>query len=850
MTMEPVKPIVTASAPRRGSALILAVALTSLLAIIGVLFVLAARIDKMAASATTDNRELSLAIDTVLAEVDDALISDVPGIGSNQEYYDYPDANNAWLANAEPYQSVTGNASYSWRQISNVAGLPAASARSVHIRLVGEREPIKLDDPNTTDTNADADGDGVGDARWFEVPGVMSSKGKPIYAAVRVLDNGGMLNVNTGYKFDPTERDPNLVDGSSQLQVNLLALGKPGDPLSSRDATLRSARASTLAAARNLAAYERQVLWRYPGDPDPNLLSPYTPFDLSDELELRYRCLLNRTDIDSRLETWGQFRPAGTLSTPVNSDTQLGAWFGKVAGAGLDPNSACRTIATTYNADRIITPRPLTTDTEAHRRKMVNVNMAGESDIRAAISEADPNGSGIDETVLHITANLLDYIDDDDEITVLPGRSSLYYGFERPCIYLSEIAYRQVKDPDTGELHASYAVELYKSYFEDHDPQSGDWKLVINNPTISDVEMDIAWSGSRRFHVLLAEDSGASLRKDYVSFTDPQEPTDTMPLYGYSRGSYGKAAQDLGQAAIESGATISLQRRVRSAGKWIVVDYKRVPDNWIAADGVARSLQRDISAHKCIRQLWSSDASTPALGNAVGNYVDTKRPEIIQAHPANKPLRNIGELGMVLARSAYSVPEGALAADCLVDLQNPAYRRLFNYLTVIDPSRHGTVAGETRILGRINVNTAPVFVIAQLPWMQYEDTGPFQKAGAIVAYRDSHGPYKSIGDLMLVESLGVLALDDKDNQHNDNPTRGPDLTPDTARDDMEERNLLFTRISNLVTVRSDVFTAYVLVRIGTNGPQKRIMAILDRSKVSSAGDKVRIVAQYPVPDPR
>ena len=95
----------------------------------------------------------------------------------------------------------------------------------------------------------------------------------------------------------------------------------------------------------------------------------------------------------------------------------------------------------------------------------------------------------------------------------------------------------------------------------------------------------------------------------------------------------------------------------------------------------------------------------------------------------------------------------------------------------------------------------------------------------------------------------LLAFDGKDNQHDDD-TRGPDLTPDTARDDMEERDLIFTRISNLVTVRSDVFTAYVLVRIGTNGPQKRIMAILDRSKVNSAGDKVRIVARYPVPDPR
>jgi hypothetical protein len=62
--------------------------------------------------------------------------------------------------------------------------------------------------------------------------------------------------------------------------------------------------------------------------------------------------------------------------------------------------------------------------------------------------------------------------------------------------------------------------------------------------------------------------------------------------------------------------------------------------------------------------------------------------------------------------------------------------------------------------------------------------------------------------------------------------------------------VIFARISNLVTVRSDVFTAYILVRIGANGPQRRVIAILDRSKVTSPTDKVKIIAIQPVPDPR
>jgi hypothetical protein len=68
--------------------------------------------------------------------------------------------------------------------------------------------------------------------------------------------------------------------------------------------------------------------------------------------------------------------------------------------------------------------------------------------------------------------------------------------------------------------------------------------------------------------------------------------------------------------------------------------------------------------------------------------------------------------------------------------------------------------------------------------------------------------------------------------------------------DFEERDVIFSRISNLATVRSDVFCAYILVRLGEDGPQRRYIAILDRSGVKSPTDKVRIRALQPVADPR
>jgi hypothetical protein len=104
-------------------------------------------------------------------------------------------------------------------------------------------------------------------------------------------------------------------------------------------------------------------------------------------------------------------------------------------------------------------------------------------------------------------------------------------------------------------------------------------------------------------------------------------------------------------------------------------------------------------------------------------------------------------------------------------------------------------------------------------------------------------------------NVGLYALDTIDLAgFPDLTTDGPGLG-DGIAEDFEERDIIFSRISNLVSVRSDVFTAYILVRIGADGPQKRAIAILDRSGVNkthviSPDGKVRIVALHYVPDPR
>jgi len=857
--------------PGAGSALILTVVLTSLLAIIGVLFLMASRIDKMATSATADNRQLGFAVDSVVAQISEVLARDVPGASPPQEYYDYPDANNAWLADLEPYAlksaSDPNKYDYYWRQISNITSGSIGGTRHVRARIVGERDPVDL---TGAMANADADGDGVGDARWFAVPGMTSSKGDPIYAAVRIVDNSAMLNVNAGYKFDSADPDRSRIDGHSQLQVNVLALaGPPGVPPRIADeAALLGARAiGASAAAVDLATYELHEIWQY------DLPSGvYTPFDLSDELELRYRYLLNQRDVDTRIENWGWFT-SWAVTTPV--DVNLSDWFVRATGVRppapggtVDPNIftfdrryAYRHIATTYNLDRILMPRPVSRGPGIDPYKMVNVNTADEYALSQAVMTALAGMNLADlSDVAQIAANIREYIDDDSEITPSwgTGTTSPYFGFERPCIYISELAYRFVRDSSTNLVHRSYAVELCKPYFEDRDPHPGEWRLLLSNG----VSQIITWSGTRQFHVLLSENSQAPLQSGYVSFKDLEMPANAASLPGYNSANYSQpSTQALDSAGFDRGTTIELQRKVVVSGRdhWITVDLKTVPAAFMvnSEDGAVHRLQRDVSLERCILRLWGPAAAAGAsLGNAQDNYMSTDTRKV-QAHPANGPLVNIGELGRVFAKSAYTMidPNLATAENLLINLSEPIYQNLFNYLTTVDPVKRNTSLreDEMRVRGRININTAPPFVLAQLPWMQYADP-IFRKARAIVGYRDTYGAFKTTGGLMLVPEMWQLASDGVNNLYDVTPTatvtRGPDLTLDKVTDDIEERDLIFTRISDLVTVRSDVFSAYVLVRLGTNGPQKRVIAILDRGMTRSPKDPVRVISLEQVPDPR
>ena len=128
-----------------------------------------------------------------------------------------------------------------------------------------------------------------------------------------------------------------------------------------------------------MLAYLQNFIWNYE---DSN---NYTPFDISDELELRYRYILNHTDIDTRLEEWSDQLRTAALSTPVTTGGQeLDSWFQKATCSNIiDPNYNYRHIATIHNMDRIINP----VGAELNNGKMINVNRADKTMLYNAIRE-------------------------------------------------------------------------------------------------------------------------------------------------------------------------------------------------------------------------------------------------------------------------------------------------------------------------------------------------------------------------------------------------------------------------------------------------------------------------------
>jgi hypothetical protein len=609
--------------------------------------------------------------------------------------------------------------------------------------------------------------------------------------------------------------------------------------------------------------------------------------------------------------------------------------------AGMfDPNYAYRHIATTYNMDRIIDP---------NGEMMINVNRETFAPkiydtLLRSISPAlaDPVTR---RRFIQLAVNMVDFIDNDANVTTFIDPCETYYGFDGQP-FINEIAWKIAPNFFALELHNPFdrAIDLGNyilEFINRNDPAD---QYSITFPFGQFIEAN--------GYFVIVNQAG-----QFVIYNDPNTPRTirvdpTLRFFGNWISSEDKSKPpvdrrpdpDKSKPPIPQGTwgniyDMSLLRSVLAPapGTMIYVDNQAIEPN-LAFPGSTLAYGRDDRDWRIVYQTLAIDAYGGSLG--IANYPRISPSTHFYSFFLPNPLYprarfvTVGDIPRILTLGHGTTRDSTIGRQLMafelleistaqehnvrLDLQNPLYRNVFQYLTVFDPNSDSidndadglidgadTISPEVQIPGRININTAPWYVIAQLPWMTNEI------AQAIVAYRDKlalvlgvvdystslWGPpddfktrkygmdlqlidpdvreepgFASIGELLNVTHhlSGTVAR-----QYNPlydirrfsreataNDLAGfPDLTTygpglgDGIKDDFEERDVIFSRISNLVSVRSDVFTAYILVRIGVDGPQKRVIAILDRSGVNknnvrSPDGKVRIVSLHYVPDPR
>lgn len=177
----------------------------------------------------------------------------------------------------------------------------------------------------------------------------------------------------------------------------------------------------------------------------------------------------------------------------------------------------------------------------------------------------------------------------------------------------------------------------------------------------------------------------------------------------------------------------------------------------------------------------------------------------------------------------------------------------------------------TPVEGLVNVNTAGWKVLSAVPFAPPSTPavpGPVKLnemiAKSIVYYRDNsdpatgtpHGPFASLLELNRVpiyanvydpttfqgffQDVWKGASDhDADDADGDFSPAGVGIT-DAVRDDFKEKFLMVNRVSNLLALRSDTFTAYILVQGWRNAGsanatlegQRRLAVIIDRSRIT------------------
>lgn len=257
---------------------------------------------------------------------------------------------------------------------------------------------------------------------------------------------------------------------------------------------------------------------------------------------------------------------------------------------------------------------------------------------------------------------------------------------------------------------------------------------------------------------------------------------------------------------------------------------------------------------------WGT-ATTHTLGQVNYSYGSVSANQRKQLVVANKNMISLGELGHLLtigygtqspytSNSLYTAAGTSAVDNAKLDLKSNIATLIPKYFTILDPkndtidddadgaigtdtgSQAGDIDGpEIQVPGRININTAASNVLMALPGTSagislgsWSTAIQAAKGYSLINNIINARPLNSVGTITTVTGMDYFGTDNIDNDG------------DGLVDEKDEKDLIYSAISNLITTHSNVFAVYVTARIVNSDAtqtfaSKKLVAIVDRSVI-------------------
>ncbi len=1001
------------NASRRGSALILVIVVTVLLAVIGVMFVMVTRLEGVFSASIIQDRRLDEAVRQTTARIEQILMEDLfgsddpnampaDGRGLSNEPWDAPGPDDPWLADLEPvWRGSEGTPNpaddlYRWNHITNLAGLsgyqwnrnlrngeaytPQAYGGIVpeypEFKKIVNGQKVLLTKQEIIGRPADADGDGVADSVWIALDDTVTG-GQTVYAAVRIIDNCAMLNLNTAFPFfqspakpvsaaftrawylnhESTISGPYDHQGRYLSEINYIPFLRGWD----RDTLPDDSQAigwypnwynllltrsnsrrvffgghneyynlfvqsmETTSPEHLTPEFFHDHLMLYIDKPGSDL---FRFFGIQDELEIRNRFLLTSPACASfegenaAYHTFdygrGQYGAGGyahirSKRIPYTVGN-FGKWKERINPDHFDPPSPSsnysnqydrRHICTFYSFDRNLpwarrlpplgglAPELYRSVCMPENNHSVNLRenwvknpgLEGQKAARKNLLHLmyalrdyyyeyiDPSWHDAARFSAQVAANLIDYLDADDNAQTGPFGDASFDPLKtdpagqvnQDVTYINRAMIRrmimEIRAADEEEFAGSafdfhldpneviYGVErqpfISKALsYKDSEGTLQFFGIELCNPYEDNLDVG-GWrvSGGGFLDYTIPNGTAIPARGDsspgrlVLWAVNPAYCVSFIENYGSIQGT---GALQISGAGLPLAETIRLQRPTPQAdGRYLTADAITPGQLMnLFQDGihVLRRGDRDwgftrLNPAAAVESFGSDPAITETFLNKP--YPGSSPGVAIPVADSGDTIYTVGDFQKLLWTGSRDTT--GRDPNCLTYAIGIAGSESnLRYDPNTSPELMGFLCTLNRfngsLPGRININTAPKHVIAAAvpPGL----TSPLDLADEIIRKR----PFRSVSEL--------IRLDWMNDSH---VTLSP---PGPFAGRLERDNWILNRLSNIFTVRSDVFTAYLLVRVGPDGPQRRMIAIFDRSQVWTPEDRPRLVTLHPVPDPR